>query len=584
MKRFLAPLGLLCIALGFAIWTWGQWGDAQVDYGGEVYTAWRLSEGAVLYRDVAYFTGPLSPYLNALVLKGTGAGLVGLQVFHALLALLSATLIYRLLRRIGSELCAFAGAAAFLSLFCFARLEFLGNSNYIAPYSHEVAHALPLSLAGLLALARWRERQCTSDLVISALCMGAILLTKLEYMLAYGAAALVALSLARSPARTWLLWMAASLCVPLMAFLALASALPASEALRGVLGAWNYVFDERITELAFYRGVMGTNFPLENARLGALIGAAQLALLAAGYALARFLPWRGPLVATLLAALVAALVQALPLKLPAFLELARAWPLYVGCAALLLVLRAWRERGADPRRMLAACWMVFASLMLLKMILNTRIQMYGFALALPATLGVLWLLIDALPHWAARWRVDVGLARGIGLGLFLGFALGHWRVQAHYLARPTLAVGAAPDTLLVDEERARVLRALLAELDLKLQEGERLLVLPEGVMLNYWLRAPTPARYVNYMPPELLMFGEAEMVQELQRQAPEAIVVLHKPTAEYGFRWFGKDYGRSFAEWINRDYRLGTLHGQEPLRDGTRFGARIAWRKDLAPR
>ena len=29
--------------------------------------AWQLSEGAVLYRDIAYFNGPLSPYFNAMV-------------------------------------------------------------------------------------------------------------------------------------------------------------------------------------------------------------------------------------------------------------------------------------------------------------------------------------------------------------------------------------------------------------------------------------------------------------------------------------------------------------------------------------
>ena len=56
--------GPLCgVAVGAAMlaWTWGTWPDVLVDFGGELYVPWRLAEGDVLYRDVAYFTGPLSP-------------------------------------------------------------------------------------------------------------------------------------------------------------------------------------------------------------------------------------------------------------------------------------------------------------------------------------------------------------------------------------------------------------------------------------------------------------------------------------------------------------------------------------------
>ena len=46
--------------------TWGGWPDVLIDYGKELTIAWELAEGRALYRDVAYFLGPLSPYLNAL--------------------------------------------------------------------------------------------------------------------------------------------------------------------------------------------------------------------------------------------------------------------------------------------------------------------------------------------------------------------------------------------------------------------------------------------------------------------------------------------------------------------------------------
>ncbi len=125
---------------------------------------------------------------------------------------------------------------------------------------------------------------------------------------------------------------------------------------------------------------------------------------------------------------------------------------------------------------------------------------------------------------------------------------------------------------------------MLRELQAKLKPGESFVVLPEGVMLNYLARVAAPVRYVNYMPPELLMFAEERMVADLRAAAPAAVVLVHKPTAEYGFPWFGTDYGRAFAPWLNENYAKGALFGDEPLRPQSRFGARILWRKDLGAR
>ena len=144
---------------------------------------------------------------------------------------------------------------------------------------------------------------------------------------------------------------------------------------------------------------------------------------------------------------------------------------------------------------------------------------------------------------------------------------------------PTVAVGEGRDELRADA-RGPVVSAVLRELGAKLRPGERFLVLPEGIMLNYLARVPAPARYINYMPPELLLFGEEAMVADLRAARPAAIVLLHKPTHEYGFPWFGVDYARVFAAWIQQEYVTGPLFGDEPLRNGSRFGARILWHKD----
>ena len=75
---WLSRLGCFVAVLGAAVamlWlSWAKWPDPLIDFGRELYVPWMLAGGKVLYRDLLYFRGPLSPYLNALwfVLFGTG--------------------------------------------------------------------------------------------------------------------------------------------------------------------------------------------------------------------------------------------------------------------------------------------------------------------------------------------------------------------------------------------------------------------------------------------------------------------------------------------------------------------------------
>ena len=572
MKRSSPALVLLLSGVVLAAWTWGTWGDVQVDYGGEVYAAWRVSQGAALYRDVAYFTGPLSPWLNALWFKLFGVGIWTLYVVNLALAVLDTALVYALVRRLADRFTATAAGLVFLVLFAFGRFEYLNDSNYIAPYSHEVVHAMPLALGCLLLLAR-------SPALAGAL-FGLVFLTKAEYTLALGAAAGAQLVLSRATVKAWGSFVAAALVAPLCAWAALCASLGAREALLSVIGAWRYVFDTRITELAFYKGVMGTNATGDNLVRMLEYAAAELLLLGACWFTARKMARTDALVAWIAGvALGPLLVWLVPLAKTGWLELARPWPLFAGAAALWLCVRAWKDRSQVP----AAAFALFAAALLAKMVLNSRVQMYGFALALPATLLLVLLLFETAPRIVERCGGSFVLARALGCGALLAFALGHLRVMADYQKIPSVWMGEGRDAFRVDG-RGSIVAAALNELHAKLKPGESFVVLPEGVMLNYLARVPAPAKYINYMPPELLMFGEPQMVADLRAAAPAAIVLLHKNTGEYGFPWFGADYGRLFGQWINESYSKGALFGDEPLRNGSRYGARVLWRKDLGVR
>jgi hypothetical protein len=126
----------VCFA-AMALWTWGTWPDCVIDSGQQLYLPWRITEGEVLYRDLAFFNGPLSVYWNALWFAVFGTGMTTLWLVNLLLAALLVLVIYRVLAHTAGPLSATTGALCFIALFGFGQIVGIGNYNYVAPYSHE---------------------------------------------------------------------------------------------------------------------------------------------------------------------------------------------------------------------------------------------------------------------------------------------------------------------------------------------------------------------------------------------------------------------------------------------------------------
>ena len=74
--------------------SWRRSAHFLVDFGRELYVPWQLTQGKVLYQDLAYFNGPLSPHFNATLFRVFGVGITTLIVVNTLLLLVVLTLLY----------------------------------------------------------------------------------------------------------------------------------------------------------------------------------------------------------------------------------------------------------------------------------------------------------------------------------------------------------------------------------------------------------------------------------------------------------------------------------------------------------
>jgi len=585
----------LAIATGALLWlSWRKWNHFLIDIGRELYTPWQLAEGKTLFADVSYFNGPLSPYLNALAFRLFGTGLTTLFAVNLVVMLAVLALLYFVLLRLEGRWTATVGGLFFLVVFSLADLTGLGNYNFIAPYSHEMTHGILLSvglLATLLGFLERNERRC---LVISGLLLGLIFLTKPEFFVAAAAATGTALladnwvhrRAFRVLVRQSLLVGLIAVVPPLLAFALLATSAPLSTALKGVLGSWPHMFAPGLTELPFYKRSLGTQDLGDSLQrvlvwsswyLVALYPAMLIAKRPSGGQRSLWLALASAIwaAATIIAAWTLLNPSDLPRPLP-FLLLA-------GIASLIFRVSKDRREGQPSWRSLGLLvTSVFALMLLLKIFFAARFNQYGFALALPATMVLVVYLVGEIPAWLDRWGGSGPVFRVAAIAFLATIAVGCLQVSAFSYSRKTLGVGEGSDAFRATPD-AVVIQQLLPWLDASLSPDETLAVLPEGVMLNYLLRRENPTPFINFIPPEFLMFGEEAIVEAFASNPPDVVVLIKRNALEYGYPTIGEGYGEELMAWIRENYGLiETFH--EPRLDPHDFARAFVLRRlDTSP-
>ena len=219
-------LGILCLLVGVGAGlaaSWRKWNDPIIDFGRELYTPWRLAEGEILYRDVQSVYGPLSQYLNGILFKIFGPGVMVLVGANVLVLLAILAVAYLLFRRAWGWAGAWSAGAVFVAIFAFSRFLPVANFNYVAPYAHEVTHGMLAVLGVTLAAITWVERPTWRRSVTVGLLFGLTLLIKPEFVLAgagvVGAALALGFGQRRSCSRTSLVWIAGGAVLPTVVFL-----------------------------------------------------------------------------------------------------------------------------------------------------------------------------------------------------------------------------------------------------------------------------------------------------------------------------------------------------------------------------
>lgn len=586
---FLAGAGIFMASI-----SWLKWPDLLVDFGEQIYVAWQLSEGKVLYKDMAYLYGPFSGYLHALVFKLFGPGILTLALFNIFITTGLSFIIYFLIKNSSDQLTAIFCTLAFLTLFAFGQYSGGSNFNFICSYVYELPHGVALSLLTLYLFSKYVGRPTLPKLAAVFISLGLVFLTKPEVFLAIAIAIPVGTALSfhfQSLDKT--LWVRnilvclGSFLVPsFLFFLYLSAHLPAGQALSYIISPWTYVQNPSNILLPLYQWVLGFN--AIGANLIKLLTYILLwtAIIGSLTIINRYLnktKYSSRAISVSLILLLSALLNLL-IKYFHLLELGRPLPPFLLILGIYYLNSMFRKKGSDKIGLLIQfTFTLFSFVLLFKIILNAHIYHYGFALALPGTLVFIRWALYEYPSYKKIFPGPSQFYRNTIKIFCLIIIANHIWLNYQIQQAKTYPVGSGRDILLDYspelEPRGPIVSSALKYIQDNIEPGEGIATLPFGNMINYMTRHANPLRAHTFNPVEADIYGEERYLEEIKMISPKYILILDIDSSILGARYLGQDYAKDIYRWMQENYILQKQFGEFPS-SGRGFGILILKRND----
>jgi len=143
-----SPLCILGLYIYLLAHSWLRWMDPMVDFPRDLYLAWRVSEGDLLYKTLANWYGPLAQLVEGSAFKLFGVGIDTIIWSNIALTAVVVILLRDLFQTLGNRLSGWLAAVVFLAVFAFGHYMANANYNFIAPYVAQSTY----SFAGLVVV------------------------------------------------------------------------------------------------------------------------------------------------------------------------------------------------------------------------------------------------------------------------------------------------------------------------------------------------------------------------------------------------------------------------------------------------
>jgi hypothetical protein len=589
--------GIIVAVAGAMAWfTWGHWGDFQIDSGREIYVPAAILQGKLLYRDIWYMYGMLAPYVQALLFHVFGISLTVLYVFGLTLTIGSALLVFEIGRQFDLDL----SLCVLPSLFFLSEAFYPFIFNYVFPYSYAATLASFLGLVCLYFVIRHALGMRVIHLGVAALFGALAVLTKQEF----GVACLMLLAfevavsyLIRRSARQ--LGQNIAVCLA-----GLSPALAVYGWFTWKLGAKLIYFDNWISTPGTY--FMRTFAKHTMARNGfrfvpqELISSAVLAFLSLalwyGIASANALlvgkprPQRRALIIIALFNLVVITLLVLQaFRYETILSVLTAqitFPQGIFFLGLYFVIQAlwklWRSPGSELALPEAALG-IYATAISVRVLMDLAPSPFKYSVFFNVPLYLVFIiLVTRVIRWAGRSLEP--RSRNLFAGGMLGAAalMYFFTLLPHPSRLPTPLTNEF-GTFYTRSDVAIIFPQIISFMKTHTRNGKDILVLPEPPSLYVFAGMQAPTRWYSLLPGVLGPEQEQNFISEVTANDVRYVLLSNRAVPEYGVAPFGAGYDQVIYQWLNQNFRKIDKLGPLPNSWPDPYVMSIFERKDAKP-
>lgn len=541
-------LPLLAAAILLFLASRGKWSDAIIDSGREWIVPDALARGELLYSDVVYWFGPFTPYFHSVFFRLLGSSFRTLVVAGVAGSLGILAALYMALRRVTGKVDAALWTAVAVPAFVFMP----NSGGSILGMGFRMWHAAAFSLLAIAIAGRpSRRHPALAAVAAGALCALAAL-CRTEWGLAALAASLISIGVVQGFGRRFLRNAGLIVGAGLLIFAGTFAALTASSGL-GVILSDAPVLLIGIPEVTRQNvlpsglGWRGGVSPLLYSS-SMWIGCYLLLEIAA---LGRQDPNRARRRVPLLFAVL------MVLGVTGFRGGSSGAALFSAAPVVCVAGVFFGVRGVRGSRAAAP----LAGYGLAGLLLSHR-RLFNIAdapyvgppllFALCCAAALLRQVVASEGIFALRRGLRNGIRTGIAVLAVVAFA-GRF---LQYVSDNRVPVPGTGGMLSAYSETSREIADLASAVRRATKDGDGLVVFPEGEVLNFLSGRHNPTRHKLFLPGYVNRRNEAEIVRELERARPAAVVIWHRPTGEYGLAMFGESYGQAIRSWIDQNYIL----------------------------
>ncbi len=548
IPHLLAALVLAVVAGLLLAQSWDRWGDLLIDLGRDLYLPGEILKGRVLYRQLLYNYGPVTPYLLAGLVALFGDKLSVFVSVGLLSGLATAAGLYTLGWLAGGFVAACASA------FLFIALNFSVNNTwgctFVLPYAYSAVLATAFAVWSVVFLFRHLYLGGRkSDWILGNILLLLAVFTKQDVALAVCATHLAAWWAHRVPLKGILKVLLAGTGLGIVTVVLFAARSPADHSL---VQENLFRFGGGSSVQSYFLEFSTIDWKWSLLVVLAALGGPILfwfSLTFLGGWWKRFRETRGGW-----AWAVAGMLALVPIDASDTLRRSLGDVRILGLTpylALAVVAFLLLRRSRDPLLLLG----IFVIFSAIRIPLTYYPYWYGFYLTVPAYPFLACWLVSRLPRVMPSPRLTVAWLIMVCALMVARFEHETWK---GYHAMTSILVTAKGTLGDYPVGRVEAIAQFLEHVSGNEAPRHGMVVLPEGVTLNYFTGIPNPTPYCLFLPPELASppGTEDRMVRELAAAKPELVVLVSRDMGEFGTGAFGVDYGLKIRQWVEANYRL----------------------------